>query len=759
MLEGRAKQRLDETTAALQRQERGLTRLAIASRANLVQQAFDVAVTAPFMNPATIALQQGPQILTAWSTAAIKFTPAMLAAGAAIGVVGAAATVAVGGFLAGEKAAKGFEAAVSGAGRVSGLTSSELRKLVFQAADLGDVSISSARDQATAYLSTGKIGRAVLVDLIAVGKDYAQMMGMDAEAATKSLADAMLAPDKAGRDLTRTMGLLDQEALKQIDSLMKSGDLLAAQRILLDAVSDAAAGQADKVGLITNAWDAVGTSISNAVTKLGEWMYLTEGERLQQIINQQASMERGQRESGRPFDARSEGLYRRNEREFRTIMAARQARAAAAAEATKNQQAQLSKDRYDAGAPDRRNAAAEARRLAADAARAAQEALAKKRREEDARAALALEMARARGDIDEVRRIEDANAARTRTRQLIDDGTDAEKARLQAVKEQGQIIAARQGAAEREAAVLTRTTLIEVERIKGNARTADEMAKHGELVQRINAYTQTGLGYYAAWLKAATDMKAVEEGRAEAMSRANAAADLERRARVAGLSGDWRSARELDREISINARAREIEARGRDGRPLNEGEGLAEAKRQIEEETRAALIGARRGWATGLALDIKNSGIKSAMSDQLSRAGDRLIENIIDGLSKVKWGDSGAGSWISKGLNMFFGKNAEGTNDWRGGLTWVGERGKELVHLPGGSQVFSHGQSMAMTRKGIGGTGVGPTVIQATYAPSYQVSGVDMERMEAMMAQDRAEFESRTIATVNDGIARRLIAS
>ena len=46
------------------------------------------------------------------------------------------------------------------------------------------------------------------------------------------------------------------------------------------------------------------------------------------------------------------------------------------------------------------------------------------------------------------------------------------------------------------------------------------------------------------------------------------------------------------------------------------------------------------------------------------------------------------------------GGNAQGTNNWRGGLSWVGEGGKELVNLPRGSQVFSHSQSMAMAGGG-----------------------------------------------------------
>lgn len=42
------------------------------------------------------------------------------------------------------------------------------------------------------------------------------------------------------------------------------------------------------------------------------------------------------------------------------------------------------------------------------------------------------------------------------------------------------------------------------------------------------------------------------------------------------------------------------------------------------------------------------------------------------------------------------GSNAGGTPFWRGGLTWVGESGPELVNLPRGSQVYSHEQSVQM---------------------------------------------------------------
>lgn len=54
---------------------------------------------------------------------------------------------------------------------------------------------------------------------------------------------------------------------------------------------------------------------------------------------------------------------------------------------------------------------------------------------------------------------------------------------------------------------------------------------------------------------------------------------------------------------------------------------------------------------------------------------------------------------ISSGISAI-GKNAEGTDNWRGGLSWVGEKGPELVNLPRGAQVIPN----AIASRGGGGT-------------------------------------------------------
>lgn len=54
-----------------------------------------------------------------------------------------------------------------------------------------------------------------------------------------------------------------------------------------------------------------------------------------------------------------------------------------------------------------------------------------------------------------------------------------------------------------------------------------------------------------------------------------------------------------------------------------------------------------------------------------------------------------ARAW-NNGFGKNVGRNADGTDYWPGGLTWVGERGPELVSLPQGSRVYSAEDSRSM---------------------------------------------------------------
>lgn len=58
------------------------------------------------------------------------------------------------------------------------------------------------------------------------------------------------------------------------------------------------------------------------------------------------------------------------------------------------------------------------------------------------------------------------------------------------------------------------------------------------------------------------------------------------------------------------------------------------------------------------------------------------------------------------GSSETVGTNAEGDNNWRGGLTWVGEKGAELVNLPRGSRILPHKESIAAAQR-LGGSAEG----------------------------------------------------
>jgi phage-related protein len=55
-------------------------------------------------------------------------------------------------------------------------------------------------------------------------------------------------------------------------------------------------------------------------------------------------------------------------------------------------------------------------------------------------------------------------------------------------------------------------------------------------------------------------------------------------------------------------------------------------------------------------------------------------------------------NYKTTGSQPSIGNNANGTDYWQGGLTWVGEKGAELINLPRGSQVFDNNKSMEMAR-------------------------------------------------------------
>lgn len=93
-----------------------------------------------------------------------------------------------------------------------------------------------------------------------------------------------------------------------------------------------------------------------------------------------------------------------------------------------------------------------------------------------------------------------------------------------------------------------------------------------------------------------------------------------------------------------------------------------------------------------------------------------LVQGLASAFEWVANAVSSAVSWLSQideasiqqtmedvgdmGYNAAAAYNAAGDRSWRGGLTWVGEGGPELVSLPRGSQIYSNQESTQMAAAG-----------------------------------------------------------
>lgn len=113
-------------------------------------------------------------------------------------------------------------------------------------------------------------------------------------------------------------------------------------------------------------------------------------------------------------------------------------------------------------------------------------------------------------------------------------------------------------------------------------------------------------------------------------------------------------------------------------------------------------------WSIGEALWPLLKPVLSNMAAMLSIAADGLrsaaeaAENFIgwavDAIEKLNeldnaWQLNDSSGYYVDGFDGSYGYNAAGDTSWRGGLTWVGESGPELVSLPRGSAIYSNQES------------------------------------------------------------------
>lgn len=225
--------------------------------------------------PLQILTQQGPQITQIFGgvrgtlvALGAAITPVVAVIGTLTAILGVAA-FAVGRFQLSNEA---VEKSLLGAGRAAGATTGEINAMAMEVSDAANVSSNAAREMASSFAQTGKIGVEMFDDLIMVSRDYQYAMGVDAKQATEDLGAAMADPIQGAETLNDRMGLLNDTETQLITTMVEQGRVGEAQRFLLERIAAATDGAAGSANGLAAAWHGVATATSNAIDKLGQYL-------------------------------------------------------------------------------------------------------------------------------------------------------------------------------------------------------------------------------------------------------------------------------------------------------------------------------------------------------------------------------------------------------------------------------------------------------------------------------------------------------
>jgi len=216
------------------------------------------------------------------SGVASVITPIRAVAGGVIGIGTAAALM--GSNWTG--AQKQVELGLMGIGRASGATVGDINAIADATSSWRGLSVSEAREVATAFASTGKIGVDNIKRLTGETRNFAALTGTDVPKAAEALANIFSNPSEGAKVLAARIGGIDATTVQYIQTLDQQGDRQQAIKVLADAMAPALAGAAEKAGVLAKSWNAVGNAFSNSSTAIGKGLAGTADQQSQNQLEQ-----------------------------------------------------------------------------------------------------------------------------------------------------------------------------------------------------------------------------------------------------------------------------------------------------------------------------------------------------------------------------------------------------------------------------------------------------------------------------------------
>ncbi|MDB5461382.1 MAG: hypothetical protein JWO72_3123 [Caulobacteraceae bacterium] len=608
-----------------------------------------------------IVLQQGGEVAAAFgmgehglggvvSGLTKLFTPLNVV----LGVTGGAMVAGAAAAMSYEGAIHKLDAVAIGLGATAGMTGDQIERLAESSAKLGGVSISSARDMAAGYLSTGRIGGEVTSKLIGLTKNYAAVTGQDAKKATAELAKAFADPAKGADELNGKLNFLDGATHSYIETLISQNRTTEAQTVLADALGQRLLHAADNVTILGGAFDGLKRAAADAFTTVGKTVdrALGGGSILQQIASLQ---DRKNTMSGLLFGGRIDkdmaGLAAKWDAEMRTE-----------ASAAANQETADARGIMDKVDPH----PAKLRELQHQRA-VLQGAIGNNTAEDPLGAAKAL--GKLDADIRAVAAGYDsaADMAAKLKRNASEAAAEARKAAAEAKK---------QAEESRHLDELAIKNKLEVAKLSGNKVVQDALEHELKLRQLTSEYLQNGIS------------------QAKARAMAEHQVGLEIQAQQQGLI------RKIELEAKDIVTTEAMQQRWAALPFVIDENATAVSKMTTASQSAFDAMGnqltsGKQDWASW-----KSAGLNAIMSiigefEKLAIL-NPLKNLLFGGVAGYQAGPTlGAGFWSSL-IKGFTGHNAQGTDNWRGGWSEVGEQGPEKVWMPPGSKVFSNAKSSQM---------------------------------------------------------------
>lgn len=282
----RLQMRYDQTVEAIHRSDAALAgnarnmKLSAFEARNLSYQVNDVFQSVMLGMPMQqVLMQQGPQIVQIYGGVGNTFralrsvlTPTRLLLGS-VSVAAIAGASAWSDYL---RSTQEVETAADGLGRGLARSSAELEAAAQAGAAAAGISIKAARSMEVQFLRTGRIGAEHYEELIALSKDFAATIGIDASAAGGALAEMFADPAKAADTLFGKYGLIDAATARYVRNLTEQNRVSEAQGMLLDRLPEKLSNAETHMHALDRAiqgikrtaaglWDGVGKGIDNLV--------------------------------------------------------------------------------------------------------------------------------------------------------------------------------------------------------------------------------------------------------------------------------------------------------------------------------------------------------------------------------------------------------------------------------------------------------------------------------------------------------------